>query len=181
MGISIARNIVLFEIAGTNVGHRPTLNYSDDDFTFTMNVNLQSAFSLTRDFYPLLKATAPGSCVLFNSSVAGGPTAMRSGSLYGMSKAAMNHLVKNLACEWGSVGIRIVAVAPWYTATPLAMRVLQNKEFEASVLARTPLGRVAQPEEVARTMAFLASPAASYITGATVPVDGGYSIMGLYP
>ncbi len=60
------------------------------------------------------------------------------------------------------------------------MQVLADKDYEAEVLARTPMRRVAQPVEVARVMAFLASDAASYITGATIPVDGGYSCMGLF-
>ena len=67
-----------------------------------------------------------------------------------------------------------------YTATPLAEQVLQNKEYEAGVLERTPMGRVAQPSEVARVVTFLCSPAASYIAGSTITVDGGYSSMGYY-
>lgn len=63
---------------------------------------------------------------------------------------------------------------PRYIATPLAQQVVQDKQYEAAVLERTPMGRVGQPEEVARVVAFLASPAASYIAGATIPVDGGY-------
>lgn len=67
-----------------------------------------------------------------------------------------------------------------YTATPLAQQVLQDKEYEAAVLERIPMGRIAQPEEVARLVCFLCSPAASYIAGITIPVDGGYSVMGLF-
>lgn len=67
-----------------------------------------------------------------------------------------------------------------YTATPLAQQVLQDEEYSAAVLERTPMGRVAQPEEVARVVAFLCSPAASYLDGCTIPVDGGYSVAGLY-
>ena len=62
--------------------------------------------------------------------------------------AAMNQLTKNLCCEWGQDGIRVNAVSPWYTLTPLAQQVLQDKEYEALVLSRTPLKRVAQPHEV---------------------------------
>lgn len=163
---------------GTNV-RKPTVEMTDEDFQFISSTNVQSAWSLCRDFHPMLKASGSG-CIIFNSSVAGGPTAMRSGTLYGMSKAAMNQLAKNLGCEWAKDGIRVLAVAPWYTATPLAMQVLSDKDYNEAVLARTPMGRVARPEEVARVFAFLASPAASYMTGVTVPVDGGYSSMGFY-
>ena len=170
---------VLIHNVGTNLSRRTTLDMTDDDFTTLMDINLKSSFSLSRLFHPMLKA-AGSACILCNSSVAGGPTAMKSGCLYGMSKAGMNHLVKNLACEWGKDGIRAVAVAPWYTATPLAQTVLKNKEYRDMVLERTPMGRIAEPEEVARVFSFLASPASSYITGVTLAVDGGYSVMGLY-
>ena len=68
-----------------------------------------------------------------------------------VSAAAMNQLTKNLCCEWGPDGIRVNAVSPWYTLTPLAQQVLQNKEYEALVLSRTPLKRVAQTDEVSGT------------------------------
>lgn len=65
-----------------------------------------------------------------------------------MCAAAMNQLTKNLCCEWGPDGVRVNAVSPWYTLTPLAQQVLQDKEYEAKVLSRTPLKRVAQSDEV---------------------------------
>ena len=68
--------------------------------------------------------------------------------------AAMNQLTKNLCCEWGPDGVRVNAVSPWYTLTPLAQQVLQDKEYEAMVLARTPLKRVAQPDEVSGVQIF---------------------------
>lgn len=67
-----------------------------------------------------------------------------------------------------------------YTATPLVRQVMEKPGFEAGVLEHTPMKRIAQPIEVARVVSFLASPAASYITGATIPVDGGYSVQGFY-
>lgn len=174
---------VLINNVGTNLpaNKRRTSDMEDDDFSYIMDVNLKSAFALSRDVFPLLKNAPSGNgCVLFNSSVAGGPCAMKSGCLYGMSKSGMNMLAKNLACEWAKDNIRAVSVAPWYTNTELAQKVLSDDEYRNEVLQRTPMNRTAEPEEVARVFAFLASPAASYITGCTVPVDGGYSVMGLF-
>ncbi|PSC72101.1 tropinone reductase-like protein [Micractinium conductrix] len=169
---------VLFNNVGTNV-RKPTVDFTQADFSFLMSTNFESAFNLAQLAHPLLKASGDG-IVIFNSSVSGGPTAMSSGSLYAATKAALNQLAKNLTCEWAADGVRAVAVAPWYIATPLAQQVLQDKQYEAAVLERTPMGRVGQPEEVARVVAFLASPAASYIAGATIPVDGGYLSKGFW-
>lgn len=169
---------VLVNNVGTN-RRKQVLEYNQDDFNFLLNTNVHSALHLSQLCQPMLTA-AERSSIVFNSSVAGGPLAMKSGCIYAMTKAALNQLAKNLACDWAKHGIRVNAVAPWYTATPLANQVLQDKDYEASVLARTPLGRVAQPDEVAGLMAFLSSRAAEYITGQTIAVDGGYSVMGFY-
>jgi Tropinone reductase 1 len=162
---------------GTNI-RKATKDYSDEDFLALMSTNVHSAFSLTRDCYPLLQASGDA-CVLFNSSVAGGPTVLRSSSIYAMTKASLNQLTKNIACEWANDGIRVVSIAPWYVETALTKPVLSDTEFLDEVISRTPMKRVGQPLEIARTMAFLASPAASYITGITAPVDGGFSCAGL--
>lgn len=170
---------VLFNNVGTNIRHA-TVDFTQAEFQRLISVNLESAFALSQLAHPLLKAGGDG-IVIFNSSVAGGPTAMGSGSIYGLTKAALNQLAKNLTCEWAAKdNIRAVSVAPWYTATPLAQQVLQDKEYEGKVLERTPMGRIAQPQEVARVVSFLASPAASYVAGCTIPVDGGYSCKGFY-
>jgi Tropinone reductase 1 len=77
-----------------------------------VSTNLESAFAVSRAAHALLVASG-GGVVVMNSSVAGGPTAMFSGAVYAMTKAALNQLVRVLACEWGADGIRVVAVAPW--------------------------------------------------------------------
>ena len=102
---------VLVNNVGTNIRKAPE-EYSREDFQKLIAVNLESAFSLSQMALGPLRAAGGGAIILI-SSVAGGPTAMFSGAIYAMTKAAMNQLVKNLACDWAKYGIRTVAVAPW--------------------------------------------------------------------
>jgi Tropinone reductase 1 len=95
-----------------------------------------------------------------------------------MTKAALIQLTRNLACEWAAAGVRVNAVAPWYIWTPLAQPVLERDDYRRSVIERTPLGRVGQPEEVAAAVSFFCMPAASYVTGQCLAVDGGFTCNG---
>ncbi len=160
---------------GTNI-RKKTIEYSDNEVDLIFRTNLHSTFNFCRMFYSLL-VKSDGPAIVNISSVAG-LNHVRTGSVYGMTKAALNQLTKNLACEWADIPIRVNTVAPWYINTPLAAEVLRNKDYLDEVLSRTPMGRVGEVNEVSSIVAFLCMPAASYITGQIIAVDGGFTIYG---
>jgi len=166
---------ILVNNAGTNIRKRMA-DLTFEEFRLVQQTNLESCFEMCRLLHPALMAGEPAS-VVNNASVAG-LMHLRTGAPYGMSKAGMIQLTRNLAVEWAAEGIRVNAVAPWYIRTPLADQVLRNPEFRKEVLDRTPMGRVGEAEECARAIAFLCMPAASYITGQCLAVDGGFSVFG---
>jgi len=167
---------VLVHNAGSNI-RSPLINYDDATIERLISLNLTSPVLLSRDLYPQLCA-ATGASIIHVGSVAG-HVALPTGIAYAVAKAGLAQAARVLALEWARDGIRVNTVAPWYTRTPLAEPVLARPEALAAILARTPLGRIAEPHEVATAVAFLAMPAASYITGQCLSVDGGMSIQGL--
>jgi tropinone reductase I len=166
---------ILINNVGTNI-RKKALEYDEPEYDFLMNTNLKATFHLCQLAFPLLKASGSGRVV--NISSVAGLKHLRTGAIYGMTKAALVQLTKNLAAEWAPANILVNCIAPWYIKTPLAETVLKNPEFLQDVLDRTPLKRVGEPEEVAAAAAFLCLPAASYITGQCLAVDGGFSIFG---
>ena len=104
---------------------------------------------------------------------------VQTGPPYGMTKAAIIQLTRNLAAEWAPFHIRVNSISPWYIQTPLTESLLTQPERLEKILARTPMNRIGQPEEVAGLAAFLAMDKASYITGQDIMVDGGMSVKGL--
>ena len=159
--------------AGTNIRKKIT-EYSDDEISFLIETNYRPALEFSRKLYPMLRKSSQGN-VIFISSVAG-INHIRTGAVYGSSKAAIIQLTKNLAVEWASENIRVNTIAPWYIKTPMIEQVLKNKDFLTEILKRTPMGRLGEPREVAAVAAFLCMPAASYITGQCIAVDGGTSV-----
>lgn len=151
---------------------RNTLDYSLDEVRHVFELNVITAFDVCRMAHPLL--SRHGEAAIVNVGSVSGMTAVRTGSPYGMSKAAITQLTRNLAIEWAADGIRVNAVAPWYIRTQRTATKLANSEYLEEVIAHTPLGRVGEPEEVAAVIAFLCLPASSYVTGETVAVDGGF-------
>jgi len=166
---------ILVNNVGTNI-RKKTVDYTDEEIEFIFQTNLKSAYDLSRRFYPLLAGSGNGSII--NISSVAGLTSLKTGSVYGMTKAAMVQMTKNLACEWAGENIRVNAIAPWYIETPLAKQVLKDLDYLKPVLDRTPMKRIGTPEEVANATAFLAMNASSYISGQTLAVDGGFTVYG---
>ena len=137
-----------------------------------LDTNAVSAFELSRLAHPHLSEHANAAIV--NVTSVSGLVHVRTGAAYGMAKAALAQLTRNLACEWAADGIRVNAVAPWYIRTQRTESALADPDYLDEVLARTPMGRIGEPEEVAAAVAFLCMPAAAYITGECIAVDGGF-------
>jgi Tropinone reductase 1 len=169
---------ILVSNVGFNI-RKPTVEFTSEDYQRLMRTNLEASFELCKRFHAMLKASGDGR-IVFNSSVAG-LVSIQSGALYAISKGAMNQLTKSLACEWAKDNIRVNAVAPWYTNTPLAKQVLKNQVYLKAVVDRTPMGRVGEPHEVGAVVAFLCMPASSYVNGVIVPIDGGFTVHGFIP
>lgn len=158
-----------------NVGDNtpgPALDYTHDDWRRLFELNVYTAFELCQRAHPLL-AEHPASAIVNVGSVSG-TTHVRTGVLYGMSKAALHQMTRNLACEWADDGIRVNAVLPWYIRTRRTSAALADPEYYDEVIARTPMQRIGEPEEVASAIAFLCLPASSYVTGECIAVDGGF-------
>lgn len=148
----------------------PFLKTPADDWAQVMRVNIDGIIHATRAALPHLLASK-GSIVNVSSvSGIGGDWGL---AYYNTSKGAVNNLTRALALEFGGKGVRVNAVAPSMTRTEMAGPMLESPEIMKKFADRMPLGRPAEPEEIASVIAFLAGPDASFVNGVILPVDGG--------
>jgi NAD(P)-dependent dehydrogenase (short-subunit alcohol dehydrogenase family) len=149
-------------------------NVREDDFDLTLAVNLKGTFFASQAVGRLMIRQKSGRII--NLSSQAGFAALPTESVYCMTKAAIAHLTKCLAVEWGKYNITVNAVAPTFIHTPGTDGALANPEFRSDVIERiAALHRIGEPMEVAGAIVFLASSAASLITGETILIDGGWT------
>jgi len=165
------------DVLVNNVGVAPenlAENVSQEDFDYTLAVNLKGTFLASQAAGRVMTRQKHGRII--NMSSQAGFVAHPGESVYCMTKAAITHLTKCLAVEWGKHNITVNAVAPTFIATPGTDEALFDPTFRADVIERiAALHRIGEPMEVAGAVVFLASPAASLITGHTILIDGGWT------
>jgi NAD(P)-dependent dehydrogenase (short-subunit alcohol dehydrogenase family) len=152
----------------------PAENVREEDFDATLAVNLKGTFFASQGVARHMIRQKSGTII--NMSSQAGFAALPGESIYCMTKAAIAHLTKCLAVEWGKYGITVNAVAPTFIDTPGTESALADPTFRADTVERiAALHRIGEPMEVAGAVVFLASPAASLITGETILIDGGWT------
>jgi NAD(P)-dependent dehydrogenase (short-subunit alcohol dehydrogenase family) len=163
---------ILFNNAGTNV-RKPVVEMSDEDWHTIIETNVKGVFVVARSVARQMISQKAGRIINMSSMSAVSPE--KDKVVYASSKGAVSQFTKGLALELAPYGITVNAIAPGYMLTSLVKGYLEaDAERHKRILQRIPLGRVGQPEEIGGALVFLASDAASFITGATIAIDGGW-------
>lgn len=169
---------VLVNNAGIPDSMAPTLAQETGFFMQLLAIHLQGTFVASREAARAMLAQGGGAIVNLGSLA--GNMGLPRRNAYGAAKAGIHSMTRSMAVEWGRGGIRVNAIAPGYVRTPLMAKLEQEGKVDTSAISRrAPLGRLGTPEEMAEAIWFLASPAASYISGVVLNVDGGWQAFGM--
>lgn len=166
------------DVLVNNAGYADNLNAlecSDETYYRLMRVNLDGVFFCCREFGKYMTAARRGAVINIGSMSGLIVNKPQPQAHYNTSKAGVHMLTKSLACEWAQAGVRVNAVAPGYIATEMTLKGRSKPDWFGCWTDMTPMGRCGEPREVASAVLFLASDAASYITGSILSVDGGYT------
>lgn len=148
-------------------------DFNPQDLSDLIDINLIGCYQMAGAVGRVMLGQQSGS-IINVSALGGGIIGLgRGGSMYAMTKGGIVALTRDLAAEWGPKGIRVNAIAPGWIRTPMTKQLQQNPTRSAKMLERVPLHRWGEPDDVAGAVVFLASDAAAYITGITIPIDGG--------
>jgi 2-dehydro-3-deoxy-D-gluconate 5-dehydrogenase len=173
VGEVFSRIDVLVNNAGVQV-LRSALEVSESDWDAVLDVDLKGVFFCARAAgRRMIAQGTPGSIVNVASQM--GLVGYFQRAAYCSAKAGVVNLTRVLALEWAPHGIRVNAIAPTFIRTPLGEQTLKDEAFRKDILARIPLGRIGEPEDVVGSVVFLASPASALVTGHTLAVDGGWT------
>jgi NAD(P)-dependent dehydrogenase (short-subunit alcohol dehydrogenase family) len=164
---------ILVNNAGTN-RPQPVVETSEENYDFMMNVNTKAAFFLAKEVAKKLLAAKKGGSIINISSQMGHISAPNRAA-YSASNHAIEGFTKAMAWEWGKNAIRVNTVCPTFVETSLTKPMMQDKNFLDSIIKNIALGRIGQPEEIIGPVVFLASDAASLVTGSALMVDGGWT------
>jgi NAD(P)-dependent dehydrogenase (short-subunit alcohol dehydrogenase family) len=166
---------ILVNNAGIARSETPAETVTDEHWLNVLDVNLNGTFWCCRAFGKHMLTAKAGNIVNIGSMSGFIVNKPQEQCFYNASKAAVHHLTKSLAAEWGARGVRVNAVAPTYIETPLNAFVKNSPRMYDAWIGGTPMARMGQVDEIASVVLFLASEAASLMTGSVVVVDGGYT------
>jgi NAD(P)-dependent dehydrogenase (short-subunit alcohol dehydrogenase family) len=167
----------LINSAGILEPVRRTIDQTVADWDRVIAVNARGTFLCCREAGRAMLAQRSGAIV--NIGSVAGLLGIPASNAYGPSKAAVAHMTRSFACEWARFGIRVNCLAPGYVDAPMASELFGgDPQALAAALKRVPMGRLGTAQEIAHVALFLCSPLASYVTGAVIPVDGGWLAFG---
>lgn len=165
---------ILVNNAGIFTG-APLHEMKDDDWDTALNVNMTSVFKLTREVLPHMIRQKSGNIINISSIL--GLIAVPNTAAYNVSKGGLNQFTRSLAVEYGPSGIRSNAICPGLIATEMTAELMEDEDLMREWRKSYPIGRFGQPEDIARACLFLAGDESSFVTGAMLPVDGGFTAL----